>query len=187
MYFRAPGANRSGRTVVRINGNAEAWELQAPGLSALYTAAGVNFLVVNFRGVGRSRFPRALGSERLGVAAAVLGSRRALSAAVLDTWSVVQFVLRALGVPEPRVAVVGHSIGGALAAALLAQRPLRVALCSSRSFARLLPVAAHLAPVLLEVPPHGLRGRALTRLTQALLWLGGWVVCAPPPPPSLPY
>jgi hypothetical protein len=59
MYFRGEGASANGPTVIRFNGNAEAIELQDEVMPRMYTTAGINFLMFNYRGVGRSRYTKA--------------------------------------------------------------------------------------------------------------------------------
>lgn len=66
MYFKGHGTGVSGPTAIRFNGNAEAFELQDEVLPRIYTANGVNFLMFNYRGVGRSRWPRLWGNELAG-------------------------------------------------------------------------------------------------------------------------
>ena len=56
MYFRGEGATPDGPTVVRFNGNAEAFELQDEVLPKIYTQNGLNLIIFNYRGVGRSRW-----------------------------------------------------------------------------------------------------------------------------------
>lgn len=73
MYFRGEGASADGPTVIRFNGNAEAIELQDDVMPRMYTTAGINFLMFNYRGVGRSRYTKAyfnndLASHLIGLA-----------------------------------------------------------------------------------------------------------------------
>ena len=109
VYWAGHRASRTGVTVVRLNGNAEAFELQDDQLPTMYAARGLNVLLFNYRGVGGSRWSPVWGSQLLGH---VLGIWRMPAAAglQLDGWTVLQFLLEELRVPPSQICVVGHSV-----------------------------------------------------------------------------
>ena len=174
VYWAGRGVTRDGPTVVRLNGNAEAFELQDDILPMMYCTRGINVLLFNYRGVGGSSWTPVCGSAALGH---VLGmwSMPAAAGLQLDAWTAVQFLISHLQVPPEKVCVVGHSMGGAIAAKFLAgKRHLQMAMCSSRSFAYMSQIAGQLAPLFLGVEQASRKGRFLTRLTGGLVVLSGW-------------
>jgi len=174
LYFRGAGAAVDGPTVIRFNGNAEAIELQDELLPRIYTTSGVNFLMFNYRGVGRSKFLAVWKSELLGH---LLGLNRTPTKAglVLDAWTVTEFALKELGVPCSKLVLVGHSIGGAVSAEMAAAHPhLRVSVCNSRSFSKLSSVVVLLAPSFLGIPAASRKGRALRVLARVSMAVSGW-------------
>lgn len=174
LYFRGRHATPSSPTVIRLNGNAEAFELQDELLPITYSHGGYNFMMFNYRGVGRSRWAALFGSEMLGHAWG-LWRVRAISGAMLDAWTLLQFATQALRVAPDQVVLIGHSIGGGIATKLAAQRPdLPFILCNSRSFASLAAVAVRLTPHFLGVLPTSTKGKLLQWLTRALLLTSGW-------------
>ena len=109
VYWAGHRASRTGVTVVRLNGNAEAFELQDDQLPTMYAARGLNVLLFNYRGVGGSRWSPVWGSQLFGH---ILGIWRMPAAAglQLDGWTVLQFLLEELRVPPSQICVVGHSV-----------------------------------------------------------------------------
>ena len=174
VYWAGRGATRDGATVVRLNGNAEAFELQDDILPTMYCTRGINVLLFNYRGVAGSRWLPVCGSAGLGHLLGIW-SVPAAAGLQLDAWTAVQFLLHHLQVPPEKVCVVGHSMGGAIAAEFLARRRhLKMAMCSSRSFAYMSGIAGHLAPLFLGVEQASRRGRFLMHLTGGLVMCSGW-------------
>lgn len=172
------GTTRDGPTVVRLNGNAEAFELQDDMLPLMYSTRGINVLLFNYRGVGGSHWAPVCGSAGLGQ---LLGIWCVPAAAglQLDAWTAVQFLLQHLRVPPEKICVVGHSIGGAVAAKFLAAHPqLPIALCCSRSFAYMSSIAGHLAPLFLSVEPTSCKASCLSSFTCGLVYWCGWQHCS---------
>ena len=66
VYWAGRGASRDGPTIVRLNGNSEAFELQDDILPLMYCTKGINVLLFNYRGVGGSGWAPVCGSEGLG-------------------------------------------------------------------------------------------------------------------------
>ena len=174
LYFRGEGASPDGPTVIRFNGNAEAIEMQDEILPRIYTHNGLNLLLFNYRGVGRSRWLRVMGND---LAGSVLGLWRmpAVNGTGMDAWTVLEYVTKELKVPPAKVVLLGHSIGGAIATHLAANQPaLPVCLCNSRSFGYLSAVAVHLAPMFVGVPPGTPKAKYLRWVARAGLCLSGW-------------
>lgn len=122
--------------VVLLGGNGQLAEMTPPAVVKGYTASGLAVAVLNYRGVGRSTG---------------LATRRAL---VLDTACATARLARHLALPLTSVALVGHSIGGGVAAEAALALP-GVSLALDRTFARLGDAA-----VLLTVP-WACRGAAI--------------------------
>ena len=112
--------------VVAVLGNGENFEFRAD-LLGLRTR-GFGLLLFNYRGVGASG-----------------GAMTTRWGATIDTASAIAYV-QSCGVPQHRIIVLGHSIGGAFGVAAACHFP-RVCVVSDRSFGRLSTVAQHvLAP-----------------------------------------
>jgi pimeloyl-ACP methyl ester carboxylesterase len=174
VYWAGRGATVDGPTVLRLNGNAEAFELQDDILPLMYATRGINVLLFNYRGVGDSSWGRVCGSSGLGHLMR-LWSMPVAAGLQLDAWTAFQFLLDGLKVPADKVCIVGHSMGGAVAAQLLAQHTsLHSALCCSRTFAYMSCIAAELAPLFLGVEPASWKARVLMKVTNGLVIVCGW-------------
>ena len=174
VYWAGRGASRDGATVVRMNGNAEAFELQDDVLPLMYATRGINVLLFNYRGVGESMWTPLYGSAGLGHLWGIW-SMPAACGLQLDAWTAIQFLIRQLQVPPDKVCVVGHSMGGAVAAQLLAsQSKLPLALCCTRTFAYMSCIAGQLAPLFLAVDPDSFKATLLTKFTSGLVIASGW-------------
>jgi len=175
MYFKSSECKVSGPTVIRFNGNAEAFEFQDEMLPRSYNANGINLILFNYRGVGRSRWPSVWNSELTGH---LMGLWRTpvIKGTQLDAWSVVEYALKALQVNPEHLVLLGHSIGGAIAAKLAAQHTssLPISLCSSRSFASLVNVAVQLAPGFFGLATTSPKARVLRKVAWGALQLSGW-------------
>ncbi|MEI8365905.1 MAG: alpha/beta fold hydrolase [Parachlamydiaceae bacterium] len=79
---------------------------------------GFNVLLFNYRGVGQS------------------GGHASCDGLVLDAESTFQYVNKELGVPEEKILLYGHSLGGAIAAQVATMHD-RVSVCNDRSFSSL--------------------------------------------------
>ncbi|EKX52145.1 hypothetical protein GUITHDRAFT_102046 [Guillardia theta CCMP2712] len=93
-------------------GRFEAWEYIDPGSVRDYVDQGINLLVFNYRGVNESTWAPVFGSQVLGE---LIGRYTTIErdGIVLDCMSVIQYVVKGLGVKEDKVLLLGHSIGGA--------------------------------------------------------------------------
>ena len=174
VYWPGRGATRDGPTVLRLNGNAEAFELQDDILPLMYATRGLNVLLFNYRGVGDSSWGSVCGSAGLGHLMR-MWSMPAAAGLQLDAWTAFQFLLDGLQVPADKVCIVGHSMGGAVAAQLLARHAsLHSALCCSRTFAYMSCIAAQLAPLFLGVEPTSCKAKLLMKVTNGLVIVSGW-------------
>lgn len=181
MYFKGDEAAPHGPTVVRFNGNAEAFELQDDILPKIYTQNGLNLIIFNYRGVGRSRWqpirwlPQRLVNHDLCGTLCGYWRTPSVNGTAMDAWTVLEYVLKELRVPPKHVVLLGHSIGGAIATHLAANKPsIPVCLCNSRSFGYLSAVAVHLAPHFVGVQPGTPKAKYLRMVARAGLWLAGW-------------
>eukprot|EP00290_Baffinella_frigidus_P045872 CAMPEP_0180414338 /NCGR_PEP_ID=MMETSP0989-20121125/45579_1 /TAXON_ID=697907 /ORGANISM="non described non described, Strain CCMP2293" /LENGTH=316 /DNA_ID=CAMNT_0022418981 /DNA_START=83 /DNA_END=1028 /DNA_ORIENTATION=+ len=102
MFWRGASASFSDPVVIRFNGNAEAFELHDETLPCAYTSQGLNFIMFNYRGVGRSKFPKVGDNELMGQ---LLGLIRmpAKEGTALDAWTVLEYVVKELRVKPEHV------------------------------------------------------------------------------------
>lgn len=140
MHIPGKNVSKQAPTIIMFNGNGETYELKGATMDvkwsqegnqkadialdvplsnlADFVAKGYNVLLFNYRGVGRSE-----GSA----------TRDGL---ILDGESAFQYARKRLGVPEDKIILFGHSLGGGIATQVAAKHPL-VQLINIRSFASL--------------------------------------------------
>lgn len=137
MHIPGKNALKQASTIIMFNGNGSTYELKGASIAmemkqegaqialdvpvsnlADFVAKGYNVLLFNYRGVGRSE------------------GRATRDGLILDGESAFQYVRKRLGVPEKRIILFGHSLGGAVATQIAASHP-HVQLCNMRSFSSL--------------------------------------------------
>ncbi|EKX39515.1 hypothetical protein GUITHDRAFT_114481 [Guillardia theta CCMP2712] len=173
MYFAGFGAGAHDATIIRMNGNAESFQMQDTQLPLMYANSGFNIVLFDYRGVGRSCWRPCFGFKSLGQLLGVWRTRK-IEGNMLDAWTVYQFVTKELGVPQEKVVIVGHSMGGAISTKMCAKYQLPCALCNSRSFASLRDIASNLAPSFCNSPPNTMKGKIVKHLAYMLLCASGW-------------
>lgn len=133
-YFPGAGsAQTSDPTMIFFAANMQLYENPSSRqYLKMYTMAGFNVLLFNYRGV----------SQSTGVLTA--------SATILDGEAMFQYVTQHLGVAEEHVILHGRSIGGGVSLAVAAQHPT-CCVCNERSFQSLYSVIVSLFRALLGV------------------------------------
>uniref|UniRef100_A0A7S4KPZ8 Uncharacterized protein n=1 Tax=Guillardia theta TaxID=55529 RepID=A0A7S4KPZ8_GUITH len=162
-----------GPSIIRFNGNGEAWEYIDPGSVRDYVDQGINLLVFNYRGVNESTWAPVFGSQVLGE---LIGRYTTIErdGIVLDCMSVIQYVVKGLGVKEDKVLLLGHSIGGAFSLQASVKHHPRACICSSRSFSKLSCTVREHAAEFLGVSPTSWIGKFLKWLGGTLVHVTGW-------------
>mmetsp|Transcript_17664 Transcript_17664/g.42577 ORF Transcript_17664/g.42577 Transcript_17664/m.42577 type:complete len:404 (+) Transcript_17664:3-1214(+) len=186
MFFmghdRGFGSGRpDGPSIVRFNGNGEAWEYTDPGAVRDYTEKGMNLLVFNYRGVNASLWNPVMGRGWLGeLLSRYLTLER--DGAVLDSEAAIQYMTVGLGIPKPRLLLVGQSIGGAfaLAAATGDLNASEVGVCSARSFSSLSATVEVHAAAFLGLPSDSRLGKFIRDAARFLVVASGWELLAVP-------
>mmetsp|Transcript_20304 Transcript_20304/g.46126 ORF Transcript_20304/g.46126 Transcript_20304/m.46126 type:complete len:445 (-) Transcript_20304:1439-2773(-) len=173
IYFAGFGAGVHDTTIIRMNGNAESFQMQDTQLPFMYVNSGFNILLFDYRGVGRSRWRPCFGSKALGHILGIWRTRK-VEGNMLDAWTAYQFVAKEIGVPQEKIVIVGHSMGGAISTKMCAIYRLPCILCNSRSFASLRGIASNLAPLFCNSPQNTTKGRIIKNVAYLLLWASGW-------------
>mmetsp|Transcript_28784 Transcript_28784/g.92886 ORF Transcript_28784/g.92886 Transcript_28784/m.92886 type:complete len:174 (+) Transcript_28784:830-1351(+) len=88
--------------------------------------------------------------------------------------SVIQYVVKGLGVKEDKVLLLGHSIGGAFSLQASVKHHPRACICSSRSFSKLSCTVREHAAEFLGVSPTSWIGKFLKWLGGTLVHVTGW-------------
>lgn len=104
--------------IIHYLANAGRYEDLGYRIDALKCLKRFNFLVVNYRGVSRSKS---------------IATRKGL---ILDSESILEYALKKLKVPEEKIIVHGHSFGGAIATKIVANHS-KLKLLNDRSFSSL--------------------------------------------------
>jgi pimeloyl-ACP methyl ester carboxylesterase len=123
-------AHQPPRVILYLGGNGELWENSIGGVAALARRVGADAVAANYRGVGTSG-----------------GVSRAAGDLVHDASDVISYLLRADSKLQQRdIVIFGHSIGGGVAAQIVAHRYPECGLVLDRTFSALGDTAHGMMP-----------------------------------------